>query len=103
MNNNLKKQDVVINLHEKGFTDDFQLIGSNLLWVQGQTYLRRDECSVLEFYEFAETNKATEHSRLILGIQCLHHNAKGILIQELQAKEYLKTETVEKDLKKSGV
>jgi hypothetical protein len=38
MKNSFNKQEAVIDLHEKGFTDDFQLIGNDLLWVQGKTF-----------------------------------------------------------------
>jgi hypothetical protein len=83
MKNSFNKQEAVIDLHEKGFTDDFQLIGNDLLWVQGKTFLRREDFSVLESYAFVQKNKTVSSSNFILGIQSLQHNAKGILIQHL--------------------
>jgi hypothetical protein len=86
MKSNFKKQDVVINLHERGFTNDFQLIGNDLLWVQGKTYLPKQDHSVLELYKFTRKDKSTIHSDVILGIQSLQHNAKGILIHHFTNK-----------------
>jgi hypothetical protein len=86
MNTNFKKQEAVIDLHEKGFTDDFQFVGKDLLWVQGKTYVQSGEFSVLESHRFVTKNKGIIQSGLILGIQSLHHNAKGILIQHSASK-----------------
>jgi hypothetical protein len=81
MRNNVKKQRAIIDLHEKGFTDDFQLIGNDLLWVQEKIYLRSEDFLVLEGYKFVSRGKSVTSSDIILGIHSLGHNAKGILIR----------------------
>ncbi len=65
--------DVIVDLHKRGFTNDFQLFGNDLLWVQ--------ESLVIRVGEFAITRYQRVDDPIVCGIIALHHNIKGILLR----------------------
>jgi len=76
------KCEVVIDLHERGFTEDFQLIGTNLLWVQRKIFLRQKDFSILEYHSFIDSfGKET----FIFGIIANGLFANGILINHYKS------------------
>ncbi|HEU5168257.1 MAG TPA: hypothetical protein VFU29_22080 [Chitinophagaceae bacterium] len=66
------KTDVICDLHKQGFTDDFQLVGNDLLWIQENVFIRVGEFAITEYYKIGES--------IVFGIVALHHNIKGILL-----------------------
>jgi hypothetical protein len=66
------KIDAISDLHRQGFTDDFQLAGNDLLWVQENLLIRVGEFAIAEYYKIEES--------IVIGIVALHHNIKGILL-----------------------
>ena len=68
---------VIDDLHQRGFTDDFELGDNSLLWVQNGINLEPDQFSIIECHRFldAEGNKL-----IISGILSICYEAKGILI-----------------------
>lgn len=46
------ESEAVIDLHERGFTEDFHLFGNNLLWIQQQIFLTEKDFSIVECHSF---------------------------------------------------
>lgn len=72
--------ELVIALHQKGFTQDFQLKGNDLLWLNEDKATLIGEFIIVEFHKIIHRN---EHycKTLVLGIIALHHNIKGIVLR----------------------
>jgi hypothetical protein len=75
----LKSADAVSELHKRGFTDDFQLLGNVLLWVQGKVLIKSGEFAILECHTVCGTKKRRKGFN-VYGIVAPFHNSKGILI-----------------------
>ena len=71
--------DAVFDLHKKGFTNDFQLIGNDLLWIQEDLFVRAGEFAILEYHKIPPS-KNQVHESVVFGITAPHHNIKGILL-----------------------
>ena len=67
------KIDAIVDLHNRGFTNDFQLFGNDLLLVQESLVTRVGEFAI-EWYQKID-------GLIICGIFALHHNIKGILLR----------------------
>lgn len=68
-----KTVDAIVDLHKRGFTNDFQLFGNDLLWVQESLVTRVGEFAI-EWYQKID-------DLIVCGIFALHHNIKGILLR----------------------
>jgi len=75
----LTEYEAIIDLHERGYCQDFQLHGDDLLWLQRKTFVCAGEFSILEYHRFFEQNKK-KPGMLVLGVIAIYYNAKGILI-----------------------
>ena len=71
------KSEAVIDLHERGFTEDFQLLGNNLLWIQRKIFLRQKDFSIVECHSFIDSSGKES---IIFGITANGFYASGILI-----------------------
>jgi hypothetical protein len=69
----------IISLHERGYVEDFELSGNELLWIQRKAFLEASEFLILESYCF----NSTEHGAAIriYGIVLFSQTIKGILIK----------------------
>ena len=67
----------VIGLHERGFTEDFELSGNNLLWVQQRLLLPLEEVTLIEFHHFGNS---LEDEVIIFGVIANLFCSQGILI-----------------------
>ena len=75
--------DAIIDLHSQGFTNDFHLSGNDLLWLQEKRLIKVGEFAILEYHKINEV--AGEFDKcVILGIFCLYHNIKGILLRRFK-------------------
>ena len=79
MNIFLSPQDAIIDLHERGFTHDFQLFGNDLLCVQEKTFDRMGAFSIVECHKFCY-HPTLHRQTIVFGIIALHQNVKGILL-----------------------
>ena len=75
----LTEKKAIIGLHEKGFTEDFQIRGNDLFWVREKVIIRVGEFSIIECHSFCGTGN-NKLEKIILGIYMLSANVKGILI-----------------------
>jgi hypothetical protein len=64
--------DAIYELHQQGFTNDFQIAGNDLLWIQEKFFIRMGEFAIVEYHKIEEF--------IVFGIIALHHNVKGILL-----------------------
>lgn len=80
----LNGQDAVSGLHKNGFTNDFQLFGNDLLWVQENIFIRAEEFIILEYHKITEL-KRSKDELVVFGIVIPHHNIKGILVNHYKS------------------
>jgi hypothetical protein len=71
--------DAIIDLHERGYCQDFVLFGNDLLWVQEKTFIRSNDFSILECHQFGHPGGQHE-DLVILGILASVDNVRGILM-----------------------
>src|SRR5687768_5694830 len=72
--------DAIYDLHRKGFSNDFQFTGNDLLWAQENVTIRAGEFAILEYQKITGSNYHRS-DLLVFGIIALCHNIKGILIK----------------------
>jgi hypothetical protein len=71
--------DAIIDLHERGYCQDFVLFGNDLLWVQEKIFIHSNDFSILECHQFGHPDGQHE-DLVILGIMAMGDNIKGILM-----------------------
>jgi hypothetical protein len=77
------KYEAVIDLHERGFSEDFKLVSNDLLWVQEKKIIPAGDFSIREYHHFYDDiSKRT--GIIIFGVEALYQNIKGILINHYQ-------------------
>jgi hypothetical protein len=82
MDRYFSKSEAIIDLHERGFTEDFQLIGTNLLWIQRKIFLRQKNFSIVECHSFINSSgKET----IIFGVTANDFFASGVLINHYKS------------------
>jgi len=83
MNMYLSASEAVIDLHGRGFIDDFELFGDHVLWVQKKVFLIQDEFLIVECHRFLDAHGIES---IIFGLVSVCFRAKGILMSHY--KEY---------------
>jgi hypothetical protein len=77
----LSKAAAIAGMHRRGFTNDFQLFGNDLLWIQEKIFIRMGDFTILEYHRFLhESNKSCD--TILFGVYSYHHNVKGILLND---------------------
>ena len=71
--------DAIIDLHNKGFVNDFQLYGNDLLWSQEGIFIRAGEFTILEYHRI-KSARPVVGEEVVFGIIATNHNIKGILL-----------------------
>ena len=71
--------DTIIDMHERGYSQDFKLSGNDLLWLQEKIFVRAGEFSIIEFHTF-HVPYTQDAGSIIYGILALYYDVKGILI-----------------------
>jgi hypothetical protein len=102
MKNYLSRTDIISDLHRKGFTNDFQLFGNDLLWVQGKFFIRAGEFSILEYFKVNDA-KNSMNELVVFGIIAPGHNIKGILLNHYKSYTDDTPPVLIKKLKESGI
>lgn len=72
-------QEAIIDLHERGYSNDFELMGNNLLWIQEKIYVRACDFAIIECHKFLPTGRR-QKELIIFGVIAIRYNAKGILM-----------------------
>jgi hypothetical protein len=74
----IDQHEVVIDLHERGFNQDFELAKHGIRWVQYKMFIPYGDCTVIEYYRIvSEGMVGTEI--IVLGILLASLSIKGIL------------------------
>lgn len=94
------RADAIDDLHRQGFTNDFQLVGNDLLWVQGKIFIRAGEFSILEYFKIKD---AKNNELLVFGILAPYHNIKGILLDHYKSYTNITPPVLLKKLNESGI
>jgi hypothetical protein len=93
------KSEAIIDLHERGFTEDFQLIGTNLLWIQRKIFLRQKDFSIVACHSFiTSSGKET----IIFGVHVNDFFASGVLINHYKSYTDKTPAIIQSKLKKMG-
>lgn len=79
MKNYYTAVDVVCDLHQKGFNNDFIIYQQQLYWVQENLILRATDFIVIEYHEITDW-KNKRKKLTIYAIMDTDHFAKGILL-----------------------
>jgi hypothetical protein len=77
----ITQAEAIIDMNERGYTSDFQLVDNDLFWVQGKYFMRAGDFSVTEYYHFSDSSKRTR-GLVVFGVIAFHHNLRGILIND---------------------
>ena len=75
------KQDAIAGMQQRGFTNDFQLFGDNLLWVQEKMFIRMGDFTIVEYHRFFDRQTKSGEA-IIFGVVSYHHHVKGILLND---------------------
>ena len=78
-NHVLHKADTIIDLHERGFCNDFEIQEEKLFWIQEKVFIAHSDYSIVECYQFGY-NRSKEAGTVILGVLIISQNVKGIII-----------------------
>jgi hypothetical protein len=90
-------REAICDLHERGYTNDFQLVGNDLLWLQEKFFIRAGEFSITECYRFCNPLQ-NEPELVVFGVIALFYNAKGILINHYTSYTLTTPPVIEKKL-----
>ena len=94
--------DVVSDLHQKGFSNDFQLFGNDLFWVQGNIFIRTGEFAILEYHEVTDPRDYL-NELIVFGIIAPYHNIKGILLNHYKNYTNVTPPVIVKKLNECGM
>lgn len=73
------KYEAIIDLHERGYSEDFHLTGNSLLWLQGKIKMGTGDFYITEYHLFVDANPF-RNSLAIFGVVAIYQELKGILI-----------------------
>ena len=93
----LSAADAVSDLHQKGYTNDFQLFGNDLLWVQENIFIRIGEFTIAECHKIINLENNIDQT-IIFGINSPWYNVKGILINHYKNHEFNAPPVIKKKL-----
>jgi hypothetical protein len=71
-------RNAVIELHAKGYTEDFVLFPNSIWWIQGRMLLTEDEFCVREYKRIYSAKEGA--ACLVLGIVSFSQGLKGVLL-----------------------
>ncbi|MEO5892219.1 MAG: hypothetical protein ABIQ31_18370 [Ferruginibacter sp.] len=79
MHTNLNYQLAMIDLHKRGYLEDFILFGNNLFWIQEKAFIQARDFSIQECYRFAHP-EGNDEDFLVLAVSAVNDTIKGILL-----------------------
>ena len=85
--------DIIDDMHQRGFTEDFELKKNKLLWVQKRVYLKSNEFLITECHRFLNTRG---NELVISGIMSVSCMSKGILVTHYEDYTGTRPELIEK-------
>jgi hypothetical protein len=94
--------ELIGDLHRNGFTNDFQLFGNDLLWIQEGIFIRAGEFDILEYHKITHPEDGTDQL-VVFGIIAPYHNIKGILLNHYKCYTNTTPPILSKKLKEFGI
>jgi len=79
MNNYFTYRQAIIDLHERGFCQDFVLFGNDLLWIQKKDFIKSCDFSIVECHQFGHP-AGRDEDLMVFAITIIVNNVKGILM-----------------------
>ena len=95
--NSYFKIDTIADLHLRGFTSSFTLIGNRLFCSQTQCFFKGDQFDIMEIHRFEEGYLDNEQT-IVYAIECFSKKIKGVLFEN--ADSQISKETLKKKLSK---
>ena len=77
--------DAINDLHRKGYTNDFQLVGNDLLFVQEGFFIRSGEFSIQECYSVDTPDRDDMQETIVFGVVASCYDIKGILLNHYRS------------------
>ncbi len=71
--------EAIVDMHKRGFCDDFLLFGLDLLWVQEGIFIRSGDYNLIDCHTFIKNDKG-KPGIILFGVEVISYNVKGILI-----------------------
>ncbi|MEO5888853.1 MAG: hypothetical protein ABIQ31_01310 [Ferruginibacter sp.] len=75
----LSKSEAVIDMHIRGYCDDFELFGNDLLWIQEKIFIREKEFVIQECH-YLHFENGLQKEVILFGVIAINYNVKGILM-----------------------
>lgn len=72
--------DTISDLHQRGFTSDFIVLGNRLFCAQKQCFFNDNDFDILEVHSF-DGDYSQKGEIVVLAIECFENEVKGILCQ----------------------
>ena len=86
MINYLDPHHAVSDLHKSGYTNDFQLVGNDLLWVGENILIRPEGFAILEYHRIQQPKNGAGICD-VFAIVALDYNIPGILIRHVTSRK----------------
>ena len=82
MNIELTQMNIIKDLHERGYNNDFSVSGNGILSVQQKEFISAADIVIQELHRLYK-NHEMDHDVIILGVSSISQSLKGILIINL--------------------
>jgi hypothetical protein len=73
-------EEAIADLHRRGFTSSFTLLGNRLFCAQTQSFFNGNQFDIVEVHSFEEDYQDSGQT-IIYAIECISNAIKGILFQ----------------------
>ncbi len=90
-------KDTITDLHHRGFTSNFTLLGNQLFCAQTQSFFSSHEFDIIEVHSFDDDDSYKKQT-FVYAIECFANTIKGVLFET--PGEYMKQDIVFKKLRK---
>jgi hypothetical protein len=84
MENFHNKTEVIIDLQQRGYDQDFVLNNEHLLYVQSSELIAPDDFEITETYRFDGKSRSRDNY-VVYAVRSIHNDIKGILMTSYSA------------------
>lgn len=70
--------EAIVDMNARGYSNDFQIFGNDLLWVQEKIFIKSGQFAIIEYHRFWHPSQKTS-DLIIFGIIAVKYNIRGIL------------------------
>jgi hypothetical protein len=87
--------EVISDLHERGFTDDFEVRAIGIMWVQERQLLKKEDFLITECHRFLNVQG---NEIVICAIVSMNFQVKGILVNHYEKRNSYRPMMIEKKI-----